>query len=100
MRLLLIGLALASCAAYADGPAAPDVQTAKDAAPVATSASQAVAVAASTPERKVSCHREKAIGSNVSHNVCREEQTEAERAQGLSDLRNSVDRVLPTHHGS
>jgi hypothetical protein len=102
MRLLLLALALASCAAYADGPAVSDGQAAKAAAPVTTSASQSVAVAASAPEpeRKMVCQREQAIGSNVTHKVCRYEQTEGERAQGLSDLRNNIDRVLPTHHGS
>ena len=100
MRPLLLALALASCAAFATEPATPDAQVVKAAAPAATSASQSVAVAASAPEpeRKTVCRREQTIGSSVTHTICRVEQTEAERAQGLSDLRNNIDRVIPTHH--
>ena len=100
MRLFLLSLALASCAAFATETATPDTQAVKAAAPVATSASQpvAVAVAASEPERKTVCRREQAVGSNITHTVCRLEQTEAERAQSLEDMRNSVSRVIPTHH--
>ena len=76
----------------------PDDLVAKSAVPEATTASQSVAVAASAAERKTVCRREAAVGSSVSHTVCRVEQTEAERAQGLGDLRNNIDRVIPTHH--
>ncbi len=98
MRPLSLALALVSCAAFADGPAVPDDLVAKSAVPEATTASQSVAVAASAAERKTVCRREAAVGSSVSHTVCRVEQTEAERAQGLGDLRNNIDRVIPTHH--
>ena len=97
MRLLALSLTFVSFAALAGEPATPADQAGKPAAPGAA-ATPAPIAAASAPERKRVCQRETPVGSSIPRTVCRDEQTQADTAQALEALRNSVNRATPTQH--
>ena len=50
----------------------------------------AAADSAGTPARRVECHQESDIGSNMIHKVCTQQMTDAERARLNAELANKM----------
>lgn len=69
--------------------AGQDVTPSRAPAPAATQGSQAAAPAATPPQERLVCRRERGIGSNRSERVC---TTVAERAEARASTRQFLER--------